>query len=104
MNFFQAIQIQEEADRLLQQHRDLMEDVDMQKRDAEDMLNNGIRQQQVCVLYLHALLMLLLISLTTAFSFSFLLKVCLHVTSPPLCLLKSLSKFNIVSMMTDTDW
>lgn len=45
----QAIQIQEEADRLLQQHRDLMEDVDQQKRDAEDMLENGVRQQQVRV-------------------------------------------------------
>ncbi len=43
----EAMQIQEEADRLLDQHRDLMEDVNIQKRDAEDMLDNGIRQQQV---------------------------------------------------------
>ena len=55
LTFFQAIQIQEEADRLLQQHRDLMEDVDMQKRDAEGMLQNGIRQQQVSARHLLAL-------------------------------------------------
>ncbi len=47
MLIFQAQRIKEEAIRLIDQHKDLMEDVSQQQKDAEDMLDNGIRQQQV---------------------------------------------------------
>ena len=43
----QSGRIKEEADRLIDQHRDLMEDVESQKQQAENMLENGIRQQQI---------------------------------------------------------
>ena len=39
------------AAEVLEQHYDLLDDVERQKQEAEDMLENGIRQQQVlCVM------------------------------------------------------
>lgn len=40
-------QIKEDADRLIEQHRNLMEDVESQRQEAETMLENGMRQQQI---------------------------------------------------------
>lgn len=48
---FQAKQIKQSASEVLEQHYDLLDDVERQKHEAEEMLENGIRQQQVlCVM------------------------------------------------------
>lgn len=47
---FQAQDIKEEADRLIEQNRQLMEEVERQKQMAKDMLEDGIQTQQVRML------------------------------------------------------
>jgi len=43
----QAAEVKAEADELREQQRDMMTDVKQQVQSAEDMLEGGIRQQQV---------------------------------------------------------
>ena len=43
----QAERIKDEANKLMQQHRSLMDDINRQKQDAERLLERGIEQQQV---------------------------------------------------------
>ena len=43
----QAERIKDEANKLMQQHRSLIDDINRQKQDAERLLERGIEQQQV---------------------------------------------------------
>jgi DNA-binding protein H-NS len=45
----QAARIKLEATNLIEQHRQLMEDVNKERREAEKLLEEGIEQQQVRV-------------------------------------------------------